>query len=174
MIKWKELLAYIVGLLRGEKPSEKIELVPLVEPTAQSLMIIKPSKKHIHLNLVRKEFNEVCTTGELTCLEDPALLLQTLEPPEIPPPVKPRAIPAGTYAVTLYQSPHLGYTVPLLHGVDDFSGVELHKGNYPRDTKGCVLVGLKKEGNSIGFSKTAFELLMGVLKDAETIHINIS
>lgn len=175
-------IVYIYGWWSGRSASEKIELVPLVEPTSPSdtksdtkaLSIIKPSKKHIHLNVIRSIFTDVCTIGELTCLEEPMLKLVTLEPAELPPPIKPRAIPAGTYAITLYSSPHLGYKVPLLHDVDDFSDVEFHVGNYPRDTKGCILVGLKQEGNSIGFSKSAFEFLMVVLKDAETIHISIS
>lgn len=171
MIEW---IAAILGSLRGRKPSGKIELVPLVEPTKPSTsMIILPSKKHVHLSLIRTSFNSVCTLGELTCLEEPSLRLVTLEPPDMVPPIKPRAIPAGTYAITLYQSPHLGYKVPLLHDVDDFSDVEIHIGCFPRDTKGCLLVGLKREGNSIGYSKSAFDLLMSVLKEAETIYINI-
>lgn len=138
------------------------------------MSLILPSKQSIHLQLVRTLANEVCTIGELTCLEEPALRLATLEPPYRIAPVKPRSIPCGTYDVTLYKSPHLGYKVPLLHDVDDFSEVEIHIGCFPRDTKGCILVGLKREGNSIGFSKSAFDLLMVTVKDAERITLNIS
>lgn len=147
---------------------QPVELIRL--PT---MSLILPSKKHIHLNLTRIAVNDVCSIGELTCLEEPLLKLCTLEPPETFLNRKPRAIPAGTYFVTLYKSPHLGYTVPLLHDVDDFSEVEIHIGNLPRDTRACILVGLRREGNSVGYSKSAFDLLMATLKDAETIYINI-
>jgi hypothetical protein len=172
MIEW---LAPIIGSLRGKKPSEGIQLVPVagrIKPVSTSLIL--PSKMNIHLQLKRIDENEGCTIGELTCLEEPLLRLYTLEPPHRTPPLKPRSIPAGTYDVTLYKSPHLGYKVPLLHDVDDFSDVEIHIGNFPRDTKGCILVGLKREGNSIGYSKSAFDLLMATLKDAERITLAIS
>jgi hypothetical protein len=171
MNKW---LAAIIGLLCGKKPSEGIKLVQLAEPTKPtSMSLILPSKMNIHLQVTRLDFNEACTIGELVCLEEPLLKLVTLEPPYHPAPLKPRSIPAGTYDVTLYKSPHLGYKVPLLHDVDDFSEVEIHIGNYPRDTRGCLLVGLKQEGNSIGYSKSAFDLLMATLKDAERITLAI-
>lgn len=172
IVKW---LAPIIGLFFGTKRSEKIELVPIATPTKPSTTaLILPSKRNIHLTVTRTAVNATCTIGELTCLEEPLLKLVTLEPPHRPAPLKPRSIPAGTYDVTLYKSPHHGYLVPLLHDVEDFTGVEIHKGNFPRDTKGCILVGLKVDGNSIGYSKSAFDLLMATLKDAERIKINIS
>lgn len=172
MIEW---LAPLIGSLFGKGSAGKIELVRLAEPTKPtSMALILPSKKNIHLTLQRVLTNDVCTLGELTCLEEPSLKLFTLEPPRRFPPLKPRSIPAGTYDVTRYKSPHLGYTVPLLHDVDDFSEVEIHIGCFPRDTKGCILVGLKREGNSVGYSKSAFDLLMATVKDAERITINIS
>lgn len=169
--------ALILGSLFGRKPSGGIELVrlpavELIKPTSMALIL--PSKMNIHLQLTRMLTNDACTIGELICLEEPLLKLSTLEPPRRTPPLKPRSIPAGTYDVTLYKSPHTGYKVPLLHDVDDFSEVEIHIGNFPRDTKGCILVGLKIEGNSIGYSKSAFDLLMATLKDAERITINIA
>jgi hypothetical protein len=172
MNRW---LAFIIGWLFGKRRSEGTELVRIAEPTKPtSMSLILPSKKNIHLQLIRLTANDECTIGELTCLEDPALRLYTLEPPKRHAPLKPRSIPAGTYDVTLYKSPHLGYIVPLLHDVDDFSEVEIHIGNFPRDSKGCILVGLKQDGNSIGYSKSAFDLLMATLKNAERIKINIS
>lgn len=172
MIEW---LALIVGSLRGRKPSGGIVLVPIVEiikPPTMSLIL--PSKHQIHLQVRRTTTNDVCTIGEMTCLEESLLKLCTLEPPYRPLPLKPRSIPCGTYDVTLYKSPHLGYKVPLLHDVDGFSEVEIHIGNVPRDTKGCLLVGLKQDGNSIGYSKSAFDLLMATLQNAQRIKINIS
>lgn len=166
--------AITLGLLSGRKPSGGIQLVSIADTTKPtSMSLILPSKKNIHLQLIRQLTNDECTIGELTCLEEPLLKLYTLEPPRRTPPLKPRSIPAGTYDVTLYKSPHLGYKVPLLHDVDDFSEVEIHIGCFPRDTKGCILVGLQQKGSSIGYSKSAFDLLMATLVNAQTIHINI-
>jgi hypothetical protein len=50
-------------------------------------------------------------------------------------------IPAGTYPVTLYFSPHFGRLMPLLEGVPGRSYIEIHFGNYPRQSDGCILVG---------------------------------
>ncbi len=54
-------------------------------------------------------------------------------------------IPAGTYKVTPFSSPHLGHDF-LVHDVPDRSMIEIHKGNTIKDTEGCILVG-KTFGN---------------------------
>lgn len=65
----------------------------------------------------------------------------TLEPPRLNPPTKPRAIPAGTYPLTWAFSPKHNAWVPLVENVPDFTGIEIHIGNYPKDTLACLLVG---------------------------------
>jgi hypothetical protein len=91
------------------------------------------------------------------------------------------AIPYGTYLVTLEYSYHHGYVVPLLHNVPNFSGIEIHIGNYatkiinnitvPGDTEGCILVG-QRDNNpailSLGSSHFAWNLLMKKLRIAIT------
>lgn len=49
-------------------------------------------------------------------------------------------IPAGTYKATKYSSPTQGDVI-LLHGVPDRSYVEIHVGNFTKNTNGCILVG---------------------------------
>lgn len=72
------------------------------------------------------------------------------------------AIPSGTYKITLVKSPHFKMTVPLLHGIKDYSMVEIHPGNWVSSTLGCILVGLQrgKDMIKVGTSKKAFDLLM--------------
>lgn len=49
------------------------------------------------------------------------------------------AIPTGTYNVVYAFSPKHKRKVPLLENVKGFHGIEMHIGNYPKDTEGCIL-----------------------------------
>jgi hypothetical protein len=83
----------------------------------------------------------------------------TLEPPKLDPPVKPRCIPASTYRFTIAFSPKHNRDVPLLEAVPDFEEIEIHIGNFPADTLGCILVGKQQNVNAIYESTLAFEEL---------------
>jgi hypothetical protein len=87
----------------------------------------------------------------------------TLEPPIEQPPVKPRAIPAGTYQFTIQFSEKHQYDCPLLEAIPDFDMIEIHIGNFPADTLGCILVGLQAGTNAVYESREAFEDLMAGL-----------
>ena len=86
------------------------------------------------------------------------------------------AIPCGTYRMEEYLSPRFHQYVPLLKDVPRFEGVEIHVGNYPHNTEGCILVGmtrtitLDEESNlrdgSIQRSKDAFAILMQEFNEA--------
>lgn len=85
------------------------------------------------------------------------------------------AIPAGVYPVTIERSPAFRMLTPRLHHVPGFEGVLLHPGNGPKDTRGCVLVGLAKlpSNTKIYQSREAFEALMAKLLDATSITLTI-
>lgn len=70
------------------------------------------------------------------------------------------AIPEGRYRLSRYHSPRLGYEVLLLGGVPGFDGVEVHIGNYPVDTHGCLLPGLSRTTDEVDHSRLAFSALM--------------
>lgn len=76
------------------------------------------------------------------------------------------AIPYGTYKITLHNSPKFGRIVPILNGVDGFSYVLIHWGNYIEDTDGCILVGRARRGNAITDSRKAFSLLIPQIEQA--------
>lgn len=85
----------------------------------------------------------------------------TLEPPVRP--GKPCCIPASTYEVLLLHSARFGFLTPHVLNVPDFSGIEIHPGNYPRDTHGCCLVGETHAPNFVGRSRPAFDALISRL-----------
>ena len=112
---------------------------------------IKPSINMTTLTLMRtKAINGCCifgtlTVGTYTCV--------TLENPE-------KVIPSGTYQITLYDSPHAGHKVPLLIDVPGRAEIEIHCGNVPEDSKGCILLGLTHDDNQLYDSRRAFQSLM--------------
>jgi uncharacterized protein DUF5675 len=57
--------------------------------------------------------------------------------------------PEGTYRARIRQDGQLGWRIELI-GVRDRSNIELHLGNFPSNTKGCVLVGrdMSVKGNT--------------------------
>lgn len=110
------------------------------------------------LLLKRTTFNQNCTQGEMTLLDDGSTVF-TLEPPKAQPPVKPRCIPAGTYNFTIAFSPKHNRDVPLLEQVPGFDEIEIHIGNFPADTLGCILVGKMTGENAVYESTLAFNEL---------------
>ena len=51
-----------------------------------------------------------------------------------------KAIDPGDYNFSVVLSPRFKKSLPLLD-VSHRAGILIHAGNYPRDTKGCILVG---------------------------------
>lgn len=51
------------------------------------------------------------------------------------------AIPDGKYKITLIMSPRFKRIIPLLINVPYYSSIEIHGGNSPKDTRGCLLPG---------------------------------
>ena len=104
------------------------------------------------------------TFGELHV--DGGFFCYTLEPPMLDPPVKPRAIPAGTYPLTITHSDRFGRDMPLVDDVPGFEGIRIHVGNTVVDTVGCLLVGaaLDLKNGYLSRSKVTFDDLFEKLK----------
>lgn len=111
----------------------------------------------MQLTLQRRWLTPISTCGELFI--DGARFSFTLELP-IKDGKPGSAIPAGTYKVTTYPSPHFSRLMPLLE-VPGRETIEIHWGNRPVDTRGCILVGnLHSQGADwIGESRLAFDAL---------------
>lgn len=68
------------------------------------------------------------------------------------------AIPYGTYKVEVYPSPKFGRLMPLLMDIPGRSNIEMHWGNTPENTDGCILLGNTMPGqNFIGNSRQTFD-----------------
>lgn len=107
--------------------------------------------------------NSTCTRGELMLH---TTKFQTLEPSKV-------IIPDGEYLLRLSQSPTFSkkypYTVvldgkvPEVIGVVGHSGLRIHVGNYPSDTRGCILIGQKGTDCSVINSSLAYRNFCAIL-----------
>lgn len=94
----------------------------------------------MNLTLKRERFSDHSTRGVLFL--DDVFYCYTLEPRKDQSLGKPYCIPAGKYEVVLQYSPRFDMVTPHILGVPRFEGIEIHPGNYPSNTEGCILLGM--------------------------------
>lgn len=124
------------------------------------------------LALLRIETSERGTFGRLVI--PGGSTLHTLELPwkDNAPDIS--CIPAGTYRLKRRFSAKHGYE---LFGIEDVPGrtdVELHIGNFLKDTLGCVLLGLGRTATAIERSTEAFHRFMDAMTGIDEIEIDIT
>ncbi len=120
----------------------------------------------MELTVQRTERSELSTQGELSI--DSRFVGFTLEPPHRDGDVKPRAIPAGRYRVTWRFSESHQRFVPHVEDVPGFDGIEIHPGNSPKDTKGCLLVGFAKSKDYVSASREACDVVNELVEDCNS------
>jgi len=84
------------------------------------------------------------------------------------------AIPAGTYKVITSMSARMKRLLPEVLGVNGYTGIRIHRGNYASDSFGCLIVGMRKAYNSVFDSTIAETALMRKLKGQKDITLVIS
>lgn len=65
------------------------------------------------------------------------------------------AVPTGTYPMDWYFSPKHGICLPRVLNVPGFLDAEIHAGNYPSDTEGCLLLGTSRNVDMVLNSRAA-------------------
>lgn len=75
-------------------------------------------------------------------------------------------IPFGTYEVIVTMSNKFKRELPLLLNVPHFEGIRIHRGNYTKDSYGCILVG-EKCNKGVLSNSTPYEIkLTSLIKEA--------
>lgn len=89
---------------------------------------------------------------------------------------KDRRIPAGLYRVAWHKSPKFNRVVPVLYNerVAKDRYIEIHAGNYPKHTEGCILVGKWANDEGVFESVKTLEALLSFIqgKDLEVEILN--
>ena len=115
----------------------------------------------INLLLIRDTHTDTSTIGKLYLNGE--YMCDTLENPWMNNERNISCIPEGQYDVRLRlarESATRDYLHLLVQEVPNRSYILFHIGNTPKDTQGCVLVGLTREHDFVGNSRLAMDLLM--------------
>lgn len=121
----------------------------------------------MELQVIRDTYTALSTTGKLYV--NGAFLVYTLEPRADQSQGKPFCIPEGRYLVELLMSDHFHFVTPHIMNVPDFTAIEIHNGNFPRDSHGCTIVGESRGIDFVGLSDVGFNALMMRLNPAAQI-----
>ena len=82
------------------------------------------------------------------------------------------AIPTGVYEVKLFNSPSHGI-VPQLEDVKGYTYIQIHVGNFPKDSLGCLLLGSSYGTDAVKNSKATVKKLVQELEKYDDIIISI-
>jgi hypothetical protein len=128
------------------------------------------------LHLYRIEQNDFATYGQLLDGENRQLAV-TLELPDRENVHDESCILAGEYTARRFHSPKRGYDVFMLDDVPGRAAIELHIGNLPHDTDGCILLGSNytpvNGQPGIGGSQRAFARFMDTMRGIDVFTLAI-
>tara|TARA_R100000935_G_scaffold19485_1_gene37444 strand:+ start:182 stop:613 length:432 start_codon:yes stop_codon:yes gene_type:complete len=128
----------------------------------------------INLLLIRDTFSDNSTIGELFINGE--RFCDTLENPWINNKKNVSCIPRGEYKVRLRlarESASRDYLHLLVEDVENRSYILFHIGNTPKDTSGCILLGLGSEQDVVYNSTLAMDLVMKEILNLGGTNINL-
>jgi hypothetical protein len=132
----------------------------------------------MNVTLIRNKFSLYGIFGVLTCNEFKCVTLEHAYPDvHCPGFFQPKLAP-GTYTAVKRKSPKFGYNVFLIEDVPPFQGapvqyIEIHRGNYNKDSEGCVLLGEELGTGCILESEKAFNAFMELMENADTFTLSV-
>ena len=157
------------------------KLLKCVKNLLQKLKVLEYQKSTIskvdnttNLLIIRDEFTDKSTLGKLFLNGD--MFCQTLELPYLDNQRSISWIPEGEYKVrlrTAKESSSRDYLHLLVQDVKGRSYILVHIGNFPRDTKGCILVGQSRQQDRVNNSRIAMELLLKEILNLGGTNINL-
>ena len=128
------------------------------------------------MKLTRDDQNDTRTYGTLYD-ENGAVFCQTLELPDRGNAHGVSCIPVGTYRCVKRWSPKHGTDVFGVDHVPDRSDIEIHAGNTPKDSLGCILLGTERgqiDGvDAVLHSRVAVGALMAKFHDTISFTLEI-
>jgi len=83
------------------------------------------------------------------------------------------AIPAGTYKMEFYNSPKHG-KVPLLREVPGYDMIEIHNGNFAKESLGCLLIGSSYGQDVVKNSRVTLAKFIQELEKYDSMFITIT
>ena len=130
-------------------------------------------KPKANLLLIRDTFTDKSTLGKLYLIGE--FYGHTLELAWKDNQKRASCIPKGVYEVKKRHTEKSKYKYEHLHILDvpDRELILMHIGNYPKNSKGCILVGNTRALNFVGESRKAFYKLMYDLGSFEEIELII-
>jgi len=86
-------------------------------------------------------------------------------------------IPPGTFVCVLgaHRLPHMteDFQTYEITGVEGHSKLLFHWGNWNKDSEGCILLGLSRQGDMLLNSKIAFNLFMKLQQGLERFNLTV-
>ena len=128
----------------------------------------------INLLLIRDTYTEESTIGELFINGE--RICDTLERPYFNNQRNISCIPEGVYPVRLRlprESATRDYIHLLVQDVPDRDWILFHRGNYPYQSQGCILVGLGSQQDFVSNSVLAMDLLIKEILNLGGENINL-
>ena len=146
---------------------KKLRALKSMPPTQSNLT-------SINLLLIRDTFSDKSTIGELFINGE--RFCDTLENPWINNKKNVSCIPEGEYPVRLRLPRESGtrdYLHLLVQEVPNRDWILFHRGNFPKDTSGCILVGLGSQQDFVNNSTLAMDLLIKEIVNLGGENINL-
>ena len=128
----------------------------------------------INLLIIRDTFTDKSTIGELFINGE--RFCDTLENPWLDNQRNISCIPAGEYPVRLRyprESATREYLHLLVQDVPNRDYILFHRGNFPKDTSGCILVGQGSQQDVVNNSTLAMDLVMKEILNLGGTNINL-